>query len=107
MVSATFGEKINTDKIVLDKTAREAIAELYPEACAKHPKFLGKLEGFLLAVDCCSRTRPDLHLNLESDHLAVQPRAGARQELEVAADCCLILPITYSLLLQVVSILLP
>lgn len=44
MVSATFGEKINTDKIVLDKTAREAITELYPEACAKNPQFLGEEE---------------------------------------------------------------
>lgn len=44
MVSATFGEKINTDKIVLDKTAREGIQEQYPEACAKCPAFLG--EGF-------------------------------------------------------------
>ncbi|CAN0251079.1 unnamed protein product [Scytosiphon promiscuus] len=43
MVSATFGEKINTDKIVLDKTAREAIAELYPDACAKHPQFLDEV----------------------------------------------------------------
>lgn len=42
MVSATFGEKINTDRIVLDKTAREAIQELYPEACAKCPTFLGE-----------------------------------------------------------------
>lgn len=42
MVSATFGEKINTDRIVMDKTAREAVQELYPEACAKHPRFLGE-----------------------------------------------------------------
>ncbi len=48
MVSATFGEKINTDRIVLDKTAREAIAEQYPEACAKCPQFLG--EDYVLDV---------------------------------------------------------
>lgn len=48
MVSATFGEKINTDKIVLDKTAREVIEEQYPEACAKCPTFLG--EGLSLFV---------------------------------------------------------
>lgn len=41
MVSATFGEKINTDRIVMDKTAAEAIAEQYPEALAKNPGFLG------------------------------------------------------------------
>lgn len=46
MVSATFGEKINTDRIVLDKTAREAIEERYPEASAKCPTFLG--EGNLI-----------------------------------------------------------
>eukprot|EP00752_Nemacystus_decipiens_P003425 g3169.t1 len=49
MVSATFGEKINTDKIVLDKTAREGIQELYPEACDKCPTFLGE-EG-VIGVD--------------------------------------------------------
>ncbi|CAN0193805.1 unnamed protein product [Ectocarpus sp. 12 AP-2014] len=43
MVSATFGEKINTDRIVMDKTAREAVQELYPEACAKHPRFLDEI----------------------------------------------------------------
>lgn len=42
MVSTTFGEKINTDKVVLDKTAAEAIAEEYPEALAKNPGFLGE-----------------------------------------------------------------
>lgn len=60
MVSATFGEKINTDKIVLDKTAREGILDQYPEACAKCPTFLGegvfftsKLVCFLRAVHAC------------------------------------------------------
>lgn len=42
MVSTTFGEKINTDRVVLDKTAAEAIAEEYPEALAKNPGFLGE-----------------------------------------------------------------
>lgn len=41
MVSATFGERLNTDRIVLDKTAKEALAEEYPEALSKHPGFLG------------------------------------------------------------------
>ncbi|CAM9703546.1 unnamed protein product [Pylaiella littoralis] len=43
MISATFGEKVNLDKIVLDKTAREAISELYPEACVKSPNFLDEV----------------------------------------------------------------
>lgn len=42
MVSSTFGEKIDTDEIMLDKTAREALAERYPEALAKNPGFLGE-----------------------------------------------------------------
>lgn len=41
MVSATFGEKIDTDTIVLDKTSTEAIAELYPEALVNNPGYLG------------------------------------------------------------------
>lgn len=43
MVSATFGEKINTDRVVLDKTAKEALQEDYPEALARNPGFLGEL----------------------------------------------------------------
>ena len=44
MVSATFGEKINTDRIVVDKTAKEALQEEYPEALANNPGFLGERE---------------------------------------------------------------
>lgn len=54
MVSATFGEKINTDKIVLDKTAREAIEEQYPEACAKCPTFLGERDYMYSSCMCRS-----------------------------------------------------
>lgn len=43
MVSATFGEKIDTDTIVLDKTSKEAISELYPEALANNPGFLEEI----------------------------------------------------------------
>ena len=51
MVSATFGEKVNTDEIVLDKTAREALAERYPEALAENPGFLGEWsENYLVSV---------------------------------------------------------
>lgn len=42
MVSSTFGEKIDTDEIILDKTAREALAERYPEALAENRVFLGE-----------------------------------------------------------------
>lgn len=41
MVSTTFGEKINTDRIELDKTAAEAITDLYPEVISNNPTFLG------------------------------------------------------------------
>lgn len=42
MVSLSFGEKINTDRIVSDKTAKEGIEELYPEAVKNNPGFLGE-----------------------------------------------------------------
>lgn len=53
MVSTTFGEKINTDRVVLDKTAAEAIAEEYPEALAKNPGFLGEraVHDYVVAGD--------------------------------------------------------
>lgn len=53
MVSTTFGEKINTDRVVLDKTAAEAIAEEYPEALVKNPGFLGEsaVHDYVVASD--------------------------------------------------------
>eukprot|EP00903_Cladosiphon_okamuranus_P018672 g17186.t1 len=67
MVSATFGEKINTDKIVLDKTAREGIEEQYPEACAKCPAFLDEVGH----GDTQTFTEEQLRKRLEVAHIFV------------------------------------
>lgn len=41
MVSATFGEKLDTNKIVMDKTASEVLGEIYSDPIGKDPRFLG------------------------------------------------------------------
>ena len=71
MVSATFGEKINTDKIVLDKTAREGIQEQYPEACEKCPTFLG--QAFFRALLHAPHAQ---HVSKVALDIAVQLQAG-------------------------------
>ncbi|CAM9473821.1 unnamed protein product [Discosporangium mesarthrocarpum] len=43
MISATFGQKINTDKIIADKTAIESLSEEFPDALSSNPDFAAKV----------------------------------------------------------------
>eukprot|EP00904_Undaria_pinnatifida_P013928 jgi/Undpi1/9666/HiC_scaffold_27.g12122.m1 len=68
MVSATFGEKINTDRIVVDKTAKEVLQEEYSEALSANPGFLEEVgHGETRAF-----TEEELRKRLEVAHVFVK-----------------------------------